>query len=326
VVRGSRKWARGGLGLGFVVAVSTLLTSCSSASGSSAGLVRSAGCHSGAGRAPTTTAVAPSASATAIGSTALHTVSLRVDGRTATYLVEAPPSASHRPVPLVVLFHGAGVDANYIARLTELPARGVRRGVLVAVPNSAGKSWDANPDGPDGHLVGAMLASLSLQYCVDKSRVSLVGLSAGAVFAVRYACRHSGEFAAIATVTVEYQLGCTLPLSILAYHGTADPTVPYAGAPGDAVAGLRATGTLTNMAAWAQLNDCDRTPVTTRVASQVERRTWTNCAAGAEVVLYTILGGGHTWPDADQPAHFGMTTHQLDATSEALDFFARHST
>ena len=310
----------------FMVAVSVLLTSCSSASGSRAHLVPSRGCHGRVGTAPTTTAASPSASVAPTGSTALHTASLKVDGRTGTYLVGTPPTASSSPVPLVVLFHGAGVDANYIARLTELPARGVGRGILVAVPNSAGKSWDPDPDGPDGHLVDAMLTSLSLRYCVDQSRVSLIGLSAGAVFAIRYACRHSGEFAAVATVTVEYQLGCTLPLSILAYHGTADPTVPYAGAPGDAVPGLRATATLANMAAWAQLDGCGRTPVTTRVASQVERRTWTNCTAGAEVVLYTILGGGHTWPDADQPAHFGMTTHQLDATSEALDFVARHST
>ena len=324
MVTASRRGARGGLGLVFTVAVSVLLTTCSSASPSGERLTRRDGCH----RSPVgaSTGAVRSVSGAPVGSTGLHLASLRVDGRTGTYLVGAPPSASHRPVPLVVLFHGAGVDANYIARLTGLPCRGVGRGVLVAVPNSAGKSWDADPDGPDGHLVGAMLASLSVRYCVDQSRVSLVGLSAGAVFAIRYACRHSGEFAAVATATVEYQLGCTLPLSILAYHGTADPTVPYAGAPGDAVPGLRATGTLVNMAAWAQLDGCDRTPVTTRVASQVERLTWTNCAAGAEVVLYTILGGGHTWPDADQPAHFGMTTHQLNATSEALDFLARHST
>jgi polyhydroxybutyrate depolymerase len=314
------------MGLLCALAVATLATSCSSASGTGAATAPPSSCR---GRAPSSVTVHNAslrASRLPTGTPVLRTTSVRVDGRTRTYLVAAPASASRSPVPLIVLFHGSGVDADYIAHLTELPERGVDRGVLVAIPNSRGGSWESDPGGPDGHLVDAMLASLELRYCVDETRVSLVGLSSGAVFAIRYACRHAGEVAAVATVAAEYQLGCTHPLSILAFHGTEDPTVPYAGAPGDAVPGLRATGTLANMAAWARLDGCGETPMTIRVASQVERRSWPSCSAGNEVVLYTIVGGGHTWPDADQAPRYGMTTHQLDATSASLDFLARHAT
>ena len=54
-----------------------------------------------------------------------------------------------------------------------------------------------------------------------------VGFSAGAAFTIVYACARPTLITAIATVAVEFQLGCTRPMSIMAFHGTDDPLVPY---------------------------------------------------------------------------------------------------
>jgi len=40
------------------------------------------------------------------------------------------------------------------------------------------------------------------------------------------------------------------------------------------------------------------------------------------VRLYTVIGGGHTWPGADPKKGFGLTTQQVNATTAILASFA----
>src|SRR3989449_4466532 len=49
-------------------------------------------------------------------------------------------------------------------------------------------------------------------------------------------------------------------------------------------------------ASWARRNRCGTNPVDSVVATDVTRLEYTKCADDAAVVLYTIKGGGHTWP------------------------------
>jgi polyhydroxybutyrate depolymerase len=53
----------------------------------------------------------------------------------------------------------------------------------------------------------------------------------------------------------------------------------------------------------------------------------TNCAQDADVVLYTIEGGGHTWPGGkDLPEWLvGPTTHEVNATRLMWEFYLQHS-
>jgi polyhydroxybutyrate depolymerase len=155
--------------------------------------------------------------------------------------------------------------------------------------------------------------------------VYFAGYSAGAAFTIFYACAHQGLLAGIATVAVEFQLGCTQPLSILAFHGTADPAVPYTdGAVGLSLPGVHVRGTELNMGDWARLDGCRVTPDTRRLASEVTREIWPRCTAGHAVALYRIEGGGHSWPGADpSKGGAGFTTQQLSADQQILAFFAR---
>src|SRR2546426_4894200 len=67
------------------------------------------------------------------------------------------------------------------------------------------------------------------------------------------------------------------PVPMIAFHGTADPIVPYNGgkspiAP-DVFPNVR-----TWAADWAHRNRCDTNPVDTTVAADVTRREYTHCA------------------------------------------------
>jgi polyhydroxybutyrate depolymerase len=62
------------------------------------------------------------------------------------------------------------------------------------------------------------------------------------------------------------------------------------------------------------------------LAEDVTRRAYVNCADDAAVVLYTIQGGGHTWPGGTPlPEWFvGPTSSSINATSLMWEFFREH--
>jgi polyhydroxybutyrate depolymerase len=64
------------------------------------------------------------------------------------------------------------------------------------------------------------------------------------------------------------------------------------------------------------------TPAVTYQGSEVTGETWSGCQAGADVVFYTIEGGGHGWPGS--PGGAGVTTNEINATNVIWDFFAAH--
>ena len=62
------------------------------------------------------------------------------------------------------------------------------------------------------------------------------------------------------------------------------------------------------------------------MGANVTRREYTSCADDAAVVLYTIRGGGHSWPDGEPPPEWfvGPTSHEIDATALMWEFFKEH--
>jgi polyhydroxybutyrate depolymerase len=287
-------------------------------------LPHSAGC----GRPPSP---GPRATATPTGDLVQ---SLRVGSLTRRYRLAVPtgyrPSV---PTPLVLLFHGSGSNALQTSIYTQLPRRASRAGFLVATPDAVDGTWtlsapDARTD--DLAMVKALIASLSRRYCVDPDRVFAAGISLGSEFAAVTACTSSLRIAAVGLVAAEFLLRpCSGPLPVIAFHGTADPIVAYrSGATGAAVPGVPVIGVEENMARWARLDHCNPHPRTRRLHTMVVRQTWPGCAGDSSVVLYTVLGGGHTWPGSPialSPGTFGPTTEQIDATGLMLAFFHRHS-
>ena len=54
------------------------------------------------------------------------------------------------------------------------------------------------------------------------------------------------------------------------------------------------------------------------------RQAWQGCAGGAEVVLYTIEGGGHMWPGAAVGQGLGRNSSGLSVTDLIWMFFSAH--
>jgi polyhydroxybutyrate depolymerase len=115
------------------------------------------------------------------------------------------------------------------------------------------------------------------------------------------ACALSSTISAAAPVAannyVLTKLGCrpTRPVSILEVHGTADQIVPYYGtsariSPQWPLPSIRAW-----VSAWAQLDQCTSLPIVSQTRQQTIFR-YRRCAAGTDVTLYRINGGGHTYP------------------------------
>ncbi len=115
------------------------------------------------------------------------------------------------------------------------------------------------------------------------------------------------------------------PVPVIAFHGTADAVVPYEG--GTVWMFPRPWPAISDwVGAWARRNGCAPSPVESVVAPDVTRRAFTPCAGDADVVLYTVIDGGHTWPGGGPlPEWFsGRTTTSIDATSRHWAFFRDH--
>lgn len=259
---------------------------------------------------------------------------LTVGSATRTYRLSVPAHyRPGRPTPLILLFQGSGSSALQTSIYTQMPARAGRAGYLVATPDAVDAHWQLSvPDAPTADLqfVTTLITDLSSRYCLDRSRVYATGISLGSVFASIVGCTGADRIAAIGLVAAEFLLRpCEPPLPVVAFHGTADPLVPYrGGGSGRSLPGVPLSGAVANMGQWAVLDGCRSTPRVQRYSSMVIRRVWPHCRSGSAVVFYTVQGGGHTWPGSPvtlSVGAFGPTTHQVDATATMLDFFGRHA-
>jgi polyhydroxybutyrate depolymerase len=231
---------------------------------------------------------------------------------------------SGHPMPFILLFYGFGSDPSQFSALTGLPSQAAAHGYLVAVPHAQGNEWQFSGHGTDATFVNALVQDLGRSYCINQRRIFATGFSAGAAFTIFYTCAHQPQIAAMATVAVDFLLGCSRPISILAFHGTQDPLVPYQnGAIGLSLPGVKVRGTELNMGDWARLDHCQPVPKVKQSGSQVLRRQWSGCVDRTSVGLYSILGGGHAWPGADPRSAVGLTTQQINATNVIVSFFGR---
>ena len=307
------RWAIAACALVVVGGALPLATAANGSSGHPSRPVPSAGCRVVSG-----SAASPGGSGVVKG--------LATPAISGTYRLSTPRHGAHpRPASLILLFHGFGSSPAQFSSLTDLPRRGTMAGDVVAVPHiQPGEAeWQFSGDGTDAEFVTALIASLERTFCINTAAVFATGFSAGAAFTIAYACTHETKIRAIATVAVEFQLGCRKPISILAFHGTADPEVRYQnGAVGASLPGVKVRGTQLNMGDWARLDRCRARPDKKVIGSQVFEQIWPECTGNTAVRLYTVIGGGHTWPGADPKKGFGLTTQQVNATTAILASFA----
>lgn len=246
------------------------------------------------------------------------------------YRLAVPPDYDPDvPAPLLFNLHGSGSNAVQASVYGGVPQAAAAEGMIVVTPEAVDGRWELGGTGADGDFLIGLLDDIEDRYCIDQARTHIMGMSLGAWKAAATACSFPGRFASAVLVTVEVFPGTCDPLPVLAFHGTADATVPYGpGAdPGVVVTNSNKDlpGAVANIGAWARSGGCDPEPELSDIGDDVELRRFTGCDAGVDVALYTIRGGGHTWPGAEialGPQE--LTTQTIDATDLAMAWFAEH--
>jgi len=261
---------------------------------------------------------------------------LTFGGLQRTYLVHAPAG---QPIGLVINLHGAGMNGQQQADVTDYNTVADRFGFVVAYPDGIDTTWADGrgaslPDRQgvdDVGFLSALIERLSHDYGVPPGRVFITGMSAGAFMANRLVCERADLVTAIAPVsgTLGAAMPCSpsRPVSVMAVHGTADPVVPY---DGGVMNGRGGTSDIVSAPAlaerWREMDRCPG-PLVGDPAStgEVQEMAATGCADNTEVILVRINGGGHTWPAGrfSLPADVvGPTSFAVNASTASAQFFA----
>ena len=273
---------------------------------------------------------------------------MEFNGVTRTYTVHVPPQYDlKKPTPVVLIYHGALTNRDMMSAFTGLNKKSDEAGFLAVYPNGNGNGklmfvWNAgglrsqalNDKYDDVAFTSQVLDELQSIANVDVKRVYATGLSNGGMMCYRLAAELSDRIAAIAPVAGTMAIAEAKPrrpVPVLHFHGTDDKLVPYAGAGERAKAFVPFKSVDETLRLWAKIDGCPETPVVVDLpdsaadGTTVQRKTWGPGTEGAEVILYVIDGGGHTWPGSDRPIRFlGKSTKDISANDLIWEFFEKH--
>ena len=297
------------------------------------GVAGCAGLAAGASGRPQAHSTQHQASAADQGTNGLKTVTIEVGGRTRTYLLYVPPGdTSAHPLPLVLVFHGAGDTAAHTVDETDLPniARQDRSMILV-FPQGHDNSWNEGTGGTpaaqarvdDVRFVAAILRRVERGYAVDRHRVIATGFSNGALLTEDLGCTLSRQLTMIAPVegqlpqAISSRCHPPLPVTVFEVHGTADTTIPYGGGGFTGVGGTPGPTVLSapeSAQRWATLDGCPG-QAASRTSDSVTFATYGGCEDHVTVTLATVHGGQHQWPSGYGPTLAGaiasMSTNRI---------------
>jgi polyhydroxybutyrate depolymerase len=260
-------------------------------------------------------------------------------GVTRRYLLYVPRSYdSSKSTPLVISIHPAATWPAVEMAISRWNDVAERYGFIVVYPAGSGVLFGGFGPGPDvwpGNsedvkFVSDLIDKLQREYNVDQNRIYANGMSNGGDMAIVLSCQLPDRIAGVGSVAGAYPQSeefCpnSKPVPVVMFHGTADKLAPYQGGKSP-IAPFPFANVQERAARLAQRNKCMGGPVASRIAPSVHRLAYPNCAANADVVLYTIEGGGHTWPGGKCIAEWvaGRTTDEISATSLTWDFFVEH--
>jgi polyhydroxybutyrate depolymerase len=276
--------------------------------------------------------------------------SITVDGHNRAYELHVPAAyKGDQAVPLVVALHGRGGTGHVIAGLAHFDAVADAHGFLVVYPDGLSASWadgrGATPSDTDGiddiKFLSELIRKLARDYKIDSLRVFVTGYSNGGFMSQRVACELSSQVAAVGVVaatmgeTTASHCHPERPVSVMLIQGLQDPLVPFQGGPMGPNGSRGMILSLQDAAKkWIGLDACDSKPEITTLqdkaadGTSIRREAFTGCKGGAEVVVYTVEGGGHTWPGGKPylpESIIGKTSGNMDASEALWEFFSKHS-
>lgn len=202
----------------------------------------------------------------------------------------------------------------------------------------------------DVTFINTLIDTVAGALTIDDKRVYVTGSSNGGMMSFLLAQELTQRIAAIAVVSASlpadfsHEGALAPPMPLLMIHGTDDTVIPYKGgvvlgweallSGNEDILNLTALNFLSvesSASRWARLNHTDTTPTVINLpdadpkdGTTVRKTTYENGAGGSQVVLYTVKGGGHTWPGGvERLPEFigGATSRDIDASEIIWDFF-----
>ena len=289
--------------------------------------------------------------------------SVKSDGQVRRFVVHVPPGYGRKPCPVIIALHGAGMNIDSMRGLTLLDVPADQAGFMVVYPQGVGGGWNAgglkpNSSADDVKFMADLLAYLPTKYNIDPRSIYLCGISNGGQMVEMLACSEvSRQIAAIGVVAITgYTSVCEAcrskrPIPTALFMGTEDPLVPREDAAAKklgkfgesfGVGDLALTPMIAKYADimtaqqaeefWASHNGVssprteympDKDP---RDGCRVKRETYGSGVR--ELIVYTVEGGGHTWPGglgylAEE--RLGRTTNDINASQLLVLFFRSHT-
>ncbi|AEV84760.1 feruloyl esterase [Actinoplanes sp. SE50] len=249
-------------------------------------------------------------------------------------------------LPLVMNLHGSGGTGSGQLQYSNMkPTADANQFLIVApsgaIPNASGFAWNVPGVGTapagardDIGFLEQVLTTATSTLCAAPTRVYGAGYSGGGRMTSAFACARPDRLAAIAPVgglragrpnpqnTAQPDpASCNpaRPVPVIAFHGQQDTTNPYPGGGSE----YWQYSVPVAQARWAAINRCTTGPTTAPVTTHVTRTNYLGCANGADVVLYSISDGGHTWPGTPVSNGNGNTTQEINANTLMWQFFQR---
>jgi polyhydroxybutyrate depolymerase len=274
----------------------------------------------------------------------LQTGTIESGGVEYNYQWTVPSSYDGTPLAVVLDFHGVGSNGAHQAVFSGWAAKAEREGFLsvqptgIKLPPDDRPSWELpqfeSPERDDVVMVVDLLEHVAANVCINPAQVYATGMANGGFFTSEVICDLSDRIAAavsVAGVTHDESCAPVRPVPYLAFHGTADGTVPFRGDGETTLEGVSAAFFEQVMpdefGEFAADFGCTES-TDAEITTEVTLTSWTGCDDDIEMGFYALEGAGHTWPGSvisSETPSLGVTNMDVDATGIAWDFFQRHS-
>ncbi|WP_080500761.1 alpha/beta hydrolase family esterase [Burkholderia pseudomallei] len=253
---------------------------------------------------------------------------ISVDGNEISYVFHAFSGLKGK-APTVIVLHGQNGNGEQMERVTGMSQLADTSKFIVAYPDQTNVT-----------SVKALISTLIASHNADPARIYVTGISHGGINTQQVGCQLSSQIAGIASISaglpVPLEEHCDLvrPFPVILIHGTQDPIVPYNGGvphtPNAQGHNYRLLSEPNTFDFWRDHNGCTGQAAVTKVSGTdgtVTRTTVSGCVNDAKVALYTVTGGGHTWPggSTEQQRYasiLGPLNTKFDASQAIWNFFS----
>lgn len=280
-----------------------------------------------------------------------HEGSLQHDKLERTYLLHLPPDYDGaKPLPLVLFFHGGFGTAKHAAEHYGWNEKADAEGFIVVYANGTGtfQTWNAahgcgsafRNKIDDVGFVKALVNALQSKLKIDPKRIYATGMSNGAMLSHRLGAELPQLFAAIApvagaiggkenpTATEKRIPDPASPVATIIVHGKADKNVRYEGGQSSGVERNRVDLSVADAVAfWVKANRCAAAPQKEELSGGSVLKEFYASDSGADVVLYSVVNGGHAWPGGKKTrprAGYDEANQSMNATDTIWEFFKNH--